>query len=318
MFLPKSKMVIVGLFSLCLGNSSIFAIDITLRDDFINQYKNRATIDVSFVVDKAHKRPNPGAADGDLHVAGRAEEVGLPIVAEIMNAISQKEARAKVHAVEGTDEKTPLTGVWRLWSEHGGTDDQIQGQKLSPFNTTNPNHVFEIHPITNLGGLSLLGSLHRIPNYQKPARNTEAAFTKYESLPSHIEILNEGAIKITTSMAGYNYVEFRLHQLGDPFPLEDNDGTAVLAEVRNSDGELLVHKRRMIFVKNSAPEKALKNLKANEDLRVLAVPRISLELIAWMRDNYDKDPKYKGALDWGLPYEMVIVGSLGTVLFEEQ
>ncbi len=35
-------------------------------------------------------KPNPPSKDGDLHVAGRTEEVGLPIVAEIMNAKFQK------------------------------------------------------------------------------------------------------------------------------------------------------------------------------------------------------------------------------------
>jgi hypothetical protein len=64
-------------------------IEITLKNDFIEQYKDKATISVSFVVDKAHKRPNPPKKDGDLHAAGRADEVGLPMVAEIMNAASQ-------------------------------------------------------------------------------------------------------------------------------------------------------------------------------------------------------------------------------------
>jgi hypothetical protein len=61
-------------------------IEIVLQNDFIEHYKDRATIDVNYVVDRAHEHPNPGAKDGDLHVAGRAEEVKLPIVAEIMNA----------------------------------------------------------------------------------------------------------------------------------------------------------------------------------------------------------------------------------------
>jgi hypothetical protein len=315
--LHKNKLPIVVLLSLCLGSSLFANIEITLKDDFINRYKNRATIDASFVVDKAHKHPNRGAADGDLHVAGRADQVGLPIVAEIMNAASQKEAVNKIHAVEGTGEQVPLTGVWRLWCEHGGESQQVQGDPLGPFDTTNPPHVFEIHPTINLDGRSLLESLHKIEKYSKPSQNTQAAFTRYESAPSHIEILqNENAIRLTTSMAGFNYVEFQLHVLGRLFPLDNGDGTAVFAEVHNLDGELLVHKRRMIFVKDSAPEKALKNLKAHQDLHVLAVPRISLDLLAWRRDHHTEE-KFKGALDWGLPYEMVIVGNLGVVAVEE-
>src|SRR5438067_2867868 len=61
-------------------------IHITLRNAFITEYKNRATIDTTYTVDKAHPHPNPASKDGDLHIAGRAPEAGLPIVAEIMNA----------------------------------------------------------------------------------------------------------------------------------------------------------------------------------------------------------------------------------------
>jgi hypothetical protein len=83
--------------------SSLFAnIEITLKNEFIEQFKDTATISVSFVVDKAHRQPNPPQKDADLHAAGRADEVGLPMVAEIMNAASQKSAVDAIHNVEGT------------------------------------------------------------------------------------------------------------------------------------------------------------------------------------------------------------------------
>jgi hypothetical protein len=64
-------------------------IEIVLNNDFIDKYKNRVTFDANYIVDKAHKDPNPGPKDGDLHIAGRASEIQLPTVAEIMNAISE-------------------------------------------------------------------------------------------------------------------------------------------------------------------------------------------------------------------------------------
>ena len=77
------------LFLVCVVCRSLFAnIEITLKNDFIEQFKDQATISVSYTVDKAHRHPNPPKNDGDLHAAGRADEVGLPIVAEIMNASS--------------------------------------------------------------------------------------------------------------------------------------------------------------------------------------------------------------------------------------
>jgi len=130
----------IMLFLLVASRTSLFAnIEITLNNDFIEQYKDRATISASFVVDKAHPRPNPPKNDGDLHAAGRAPGIGLPIVAEIMNAASQKPALDAIHRAENSGNPTGLTSVWRPWCEHGGNSQQAQGASLEPFNTTNPN-----------------------------------------------------------------------------------------------------------------------------------------------------------------------------------
>src|SRR5438876_6554595 len=182
------KALAAALFLLSLVASSLFAnIEITLQNDFIEKYKDQATISASFIVDKAHLHPNPAKKDGDLHAAGRAEEIGLPIVAEIMNASSQKAAVNAIHKAEGTGNPIPLTGVWRIWCEHGGDSQQIQGQSLlKPFKTTNPPHVFEIHPITKFNSTSIIGALHPIQGY-KP-KHAETALLKYESLKSHSKV----------------------------------------------------------------------------------------------------------------------------------
>src|ERR1700751_563153 len=68
---------------------------LVLKKAFVTKYRNRATIDASFFVDHAHKQPNPPAKDGDMHVAGRApKEVGLPMVAEVVNAARTQEQAA--------------------------------------------------------------------------------------------------------------------------------------------------------------------------------------------------------------------------------
>ena len=71
--------------------------------------------------------------------------------AEIMNAASERHAVATIHQVEGSGQTVTVSGAWRLWCEHGGDSEQTQGQDLAPFDTTNPAHVFEIHPITQKG-----------------------------------------------------------------------------------------------------------------------------------------------------------------------
>src|SRR5437870_10578215 len=118
---------------LCRATLLYAEIAITLQNEFINHYKGRVTIDTDYFVDKAHAHPNPAAKDGDLHIAGRADAVKLPIVAEIMNAGSDRDAVDKIHSVEGSGQSIPLVGAWRLWCEHGGNSQQIQGKALEPF-----------------------------------------------------------------------------------------------------------------------------------------------------------------------------------------
>ena len=89
-------------------------IQITLSNSFIEKYKDRVTIDATYTVDKAHPHPNPPKKDGDLHIAGRAPEIGLPTVAEIMNAGSEDSAVALVHGVEGTGTPIDILGAWRI------------------------------------------------------------------------------------------------------------------------------------------------------------------------------------------------------------
>lgn len=306
---PFKKTTNASFLLLSLLTSAVYAnIEITLKNDFIEQNQDKATISVSFTVDKAHKRANPAAKDGDLHVAGRAPEVGLAIVAEIMNAGSQNPAVKAIHDAEGTENAIPLTGVWRIWCEHGG--DEHQDQEKPPtdaFTTTNPPHVFEIHPITTLNDNSIIGSLKPIVGY-KP-KDAEAAFLKYESLKSHITV-GTTTTSITTTMAGFNYVEFVLVPLPKDTPDALADGTAIFASARTLDGDILVHKRRMIFVKDSPEEKALKKLKDGDGMHVLGIPRISLKLLSFRAAHHGENEQM---LDWGLPYEIAIVGFYGNV-----
>jgi hypothetical protein len=118
---------------------------IVLNNDFIEKYKDVATIEAMFSVDTVgpiHK-VSKGGLDGDMHFSGRAEAIGLPIVAEIMNAKDPhfKKVITKVKAAAGGD-PVKIAGAWRLWCEHANNSKQVQGAKLNPFPVSNPDHVF--------------------------------------------------------------------------------------------------------------------------------------------------------------------------------
>lgn len=309
----KSAIALAILFFLPLVAGA--QIQITLKDSFIEKFKDRATVDTTFTVDKAHKQANPASKDGDLHVAGRApKEVGLPIVAEIMNARDEDAAVQAIHAAEQTHQAVKLSGAWRIWCEHGGESKQVQGMKLdTPFTTTNPDHVFEVHPIISIDGKSVAESLKPIIGF--PTKDAEQAFNSYEN--KKCQIIPNGAKKTTTivtSMGGFNYVEFRikLHSA----PIQVADGMIVFATVmrlrqpadppgdeNEEDDAVLVRNRLMVFVKGTAPEARVKNLKKDDVLHVLGIPRISLKLVSVRKKLAKTTP---GILTWNLPYEMLI------------
>ena len=301
---PVAWLLAVSLFlviAVLLPPGASAEITITLKNSFIEKYKNRATIETNFTVDKAHKKPNPASKDGDLHIAGRAVEVGLPIVAEIMNAASVPEAVARIHDLEGTNEKVVMAGAWRIWTEHGGDSEQVQGRKIPPYKNANPDHVFEIHPVTQIGGLSVAETLRPIEGY-KP-KQAGPAFHRYEITKSQI-IPGETTTTLVTNMAGYNYVEFLLQLNENPYKV--SDGYLAKANAHEvDDGELVVRNRRMVFINGSAPAEAVKDLKDGDCLHVLGIPRIDLALVSWRVRNAKTRPY---ALHWSLPYEIIVVG----------
>jgi hypothetical protein len=277
-------------------------IQITLENSFIEKFKDRATIDATYTVDKAHPRPNPPAKDGDLHAAGRAPEIGFATVAEVMNAAAQPEAVDLIHQAERSGEPLAVRGVWRLWCEHGGDSQHIQGQPLQPFTTTNPPHVFEIHPLLRVADHDLASSFQPIDGFAY--KDASQAFHAYEQLPSHITA-GDGTTTITTRMAGFNYVEFVIVLAEEPAHVL-SDGLTVKAAVLDTEGGLLVSERRMVAVAGTAPYAKLKALHKGESLHVVGIPRIDLSLVSWRVAN---SARLAGILDWSLPYELVLVAA---------
>lgn len=306
------RLLFLVLLLLCVFSSES-QITITLRRSFIDSFKNRLTVSADYEIWYAHKKPNPADKDGDLHFAGWDKKIGLPIVAEIMNAKEQTSAVDLIHQKEGKgepSEKIKLTGIWRLWCEHPGDIYEFkQGSKNIPIENTNPPHVFEIHPVTNLGGMDLSTSLHSIEGftYKRP----EDAFSRYSNLRCRLSKKGK-FISIETSGIGYNYVDFFIKLNSDQKQIVD-DGFFVYASVYSaSPGEteedaLISHKLRVGFVKGSALYNKVKSMHAGDVVHVVGIPRIDLALVSWRIEHATERPE---TLQWNLPLEMVAVGEL--------
>jgi hypothetical protein len=280
---------------------------LVLNNAFIEKYKNRATIDSSFVIDAALSHPHRISSDGDdgdLHFAGRTDDVGLPMVAEIVNAglPPQRTAVKSVQQEKNTGDTVPLSGVWRIWFEHPpkGNGQQVQGDPVAPDpGNTNPDHVFEIHPVTQLSDQKVLQSFIPIPGFQ--AYDAQTAFGVYESLSATVQA-NDSATQVSTTKAGDNYAEFFIQLQGPPQQVDD--GLMALATVVDQEGNPVVPDvRRMVFVNGTSAAAALQNLNGSGQLHVLGMPRINLERISFAMQSSGGAP-----VTIPLPYEMIIVG----------
>jgi len=274
---------------------------VVLKRAWVDHYKDRATIDAGFFVDHAHKRPNQPAADGDMHVAGRApREVGLPMVAEVMNAAQpgQAAAVAEIHALEGKNQQAPVSGAWRFWFEHPAKR-QVQFDDVPVAKNTNPDHSFEIHPISKFDRNGISGSFQPIPGFQP--YDADKAFGLYEKLKVTVSA-NSSAISISAAKAMYNYAKFEITLLGSPKKLDDG-GYAVLANVNGAADEAIASKVRMIFVPGTPPLQQLltKKMGDGDTMRVIGIPRINLNAI----ETFATASGGK-SLTRKLPYEMII------------
>jgi hypothetical protein len=315
----KYIIFLFSLFGFFISNGQI---TITLRKSFIDSFKNRLTLDSDYEIYYAHKHVNPSAKDGDLHFAGFDKRVGLPIVAEIMNAKEFNNAIEKVHSFEGKGKpefKVKLTGVWRLWCEHpGDIDDFVQGtfnqKKLAEtIENTNPPHVFEIHPITNIDNIDVLGSVHKISGFTY--KIAADAFERYSNLRCKISA-KQRTLTIETSGIGYNYVDFWI-QLKDTNKVFAPDGLFVFCSIFDSDfkqepdedgqDHLISHKLRVAFVKGTEVYNKVIGMNKGDFLHVVGIPRINLALVSWRAAHAKTRPE---VLQWNLPFEIVVVGEL--------
>ena len=287
-------------------------ITVSLTKAFVQQFKDKATISTTFRVDQHHNSPNPigsGSNDGDIHIAGRDSVVKLPMVSEIING--KKEKSALDFLLQTTSgQSVALTGIWRLWFEHPGSADQIQGATVPPADDTNPDHIFEFHPVVQFGTFNVLDSFTPIKDGSKEFRGypAETAFPAYENRPAVITVSNT-AIMIQSTKAAYNYAQFEMRLAGKPKDV--GDGYIVFAKVYSmgsgaDDDPVFEGTRRMVFVKGTAPAEAVKKLKKGDRLPVLGIPRVNLNEVYAIASGLHGDEVF----DDKLPYEMIIVAIL--------
>jgi hypothetical protein len=301
-------------------------ITVSLTRGFVKKVKDKATISTKFRVDEHHDHPNPvgtGSDDGDIHIAGRDSVVRLPMVAEIINGRKENDTLSFL-LQRSLDEEVSLIGVWRFWFEHPGHNDQIQTDQMPPPpKGTNPDHIFEFHPIVQFGPFDCRDSFTPIKDGAKEFKGYPAkkVFDSYEKRPVIISSPNNG-ITITSTKADFNYANFEMRLAGKPKDV--GDGYIVFANIyaagAGADADPVVEgSRRMIFVKGTAPGNAVRDLKKGAKLHVLGIPRVNLNQVFAIASGLQGEEVYSAGWSTSdecspenpcLPYEMIIVAIL--------
>ena len=276
-------------------------VEIEINRSFLERYKNRVGITTTFTVDKAMQNPVARFLDGDLHIAGRAPEIGLPVVAEIANAASETEATDLVHGAAGTGRPLRISGVWRIWPEHAGSAIEEQGTPLPAAESDHPSHVFEIHPVTRINNLEILDSFRPVEGFLPG--DARATFEIYEKVACTLTV-EPRTVSIVTQTGLFNNVEFVM-EIIDGRQIEGAGGRFVIASVRDLKGNLLVPRLRMVFAKGTPPERAVRRLKQGDRLHVNGLPRVDLAEVSRRVRGGQEDPSL---LRRTLPYEIIIVG----------
>ena len=303
--------------SIIICSTAFSQSSITLRKSFVDSFQYRATIDCEYDVWYTHHAAKPAAEDGDIHFSGYDKRIGMPTVAEILNAKDQDEAIGLIIEHEGKgNADNPLltmTGVWRLWPEHMGSGASfVQGMKLSKTKIqskkTNPDHVFEIHPMTSIGDIDLLSSFHNIPGYTpKDWRDVN------DQLRAKSFVIKSTAnnITFTTKQVGFNYIDLWIRI--DSLP-EIGDGAYAYCRTFDSDfdpeqdnieAKTVTDKTRIVLVKGTGAYDEAMEKGVGGFMHILGTPRLNLSIIAWRVEVSAERPE---VLKWRLPFEIIADG----------
>jgi len=158
--------------------------------------------------------------------------------------------------------------VWRLWPEHAnGGKDFVQGASVDPITNTNPPHIFEIHPLTEVDGVDVRSSFTKVSGYSY--KKDKDSFDKFENWPCALHVHGD-KVTLVTKQVGNNYTRFKIRLLEDPTHQLDDGHTSVFCTVPGKEDDVpLVSKVRCIFVTGSPPQQKLATLHEGDEMKVI-------------------------------------------------
>jgi hypothetical protein len=298
------------------GNGST----IVLKTSWANKYRNELSIDATLTVLALNKGQE---ADGDVHGGSRNNSVGLPMVAEILNGRATQQGPGRSALDPASSAEKSVYGAWRLWFEHppagGGTQCQVfsgsapavcEHQALTGADS-NPAHSFEIHPVFDVGGVSVARSSMVLTGANNSVKHTDEAFREFQGKNKILHVVRSAsALTLTSIIVHDNYVEMNIRITHARVPTHRQtsgqaDGGFVVGDVMSSaDPEQALKKDvRFFYYKDSEPGDALETAKPGNTFSLLGLPRLNLDAVLASSEG-------KSSVAMPVPFEFVIVAKL--------
>lgn len=310
------------------GHQSSDRTIITLRRTTVDELANRVTVDARFKVIGPQQNAHSPASDGEAHVSGvtlrksNGSDYGFAGVAEILHA--EKYEGGLLDWIASKKNGTPilLRGVWRIWAEHG-TGTFVQGQYDPPSTwspPSNPNHVWEIHPITHIfentfdevgpGRRVLLGDFVYQKGYTKidQVSRTRGGFGFLKRAKCNITKSGD-QITIDSEAHKYNFLKFKAVLKSAPQAATDAEhGLFVMADIFDQEGKgettssdaPLASNVRLCLVKGTPVATAVEQASVGDTVYLVGFPRVNLarvKEIIQAGQTYQSKP---------LPFEIVV------------
>ena len=268
---------------------------------FLEANRERITLQTEFTVDVAARMINPAVFDGDIHIAGRSPDIGLRMVAEIMNAKTAPAAVAMVRRAQATRRPIRLVAVPRYWPEHAIGVPHRQGEPMPRLANANPDHLFELHPVIEVEGLDLRYTLHPVEGYRP--FHAATAFDHLDHADVQFRIQGDSVL-VRTSAGLWNDVHFVLELTDRPARVLE-DGAYLTGRARDLAGNVLRDSVRVVLVGGSPPDRAIRGMPPRTWIHVWGQPRVSLDGLVSLIEAAAADTTSHTA---AMPYEVVIVG----------
>ncbi len=196
----------------------------------------------------------------------------------------------------------------------GAGSNFIQGMKLSQATinkkTTNPDHVFEIHPLTMVGDNDVTHAIHDIKGYAP--KDAKSAFKQIGNKTCKISSTKK-TISFQTTVIGQNYIDMWI-RIDSVWEVED--GAFAYCTVLDSkfnpqndnvNKKAVSNRTRVVFVKDSENFKKVMQKNVGDFMHILGTQRINLAIISFRESASSNQP---GVITSKLPFEIIAAGNI--------